>query len=95
MPRPQLCFCKGIRFEPRAVYFKPQGIPITDLEVITVTLEEIEAYRLRHIDNLEQKDAAKKMGATTSTYQRILNSAYEKIADALINGKAIKIIKHG
>ncbi|HCC05718.1 TPA: hypothetical protein DEP58_05485 [Patescibacteria group bacterium] len=94
MPRPQLCFCKEIRFEPGVVFFKPQGIPMVNLEVIELTLEEIEAYRLRHIGNLEQKDAAEKLGATTSTYQRILNSAYEKIADALINGKAIKIIKH-
>jgi len=67
---------------------------MVNLEVVELTLEEIEAYRLRHIGNLEQKDAAEKLGATTSTYQRILNSAYEKIADALINGKAIKIIKH-
>jgi len=39
-------------------------------------------------------DAAKKMNTSTSTYQRILYSAYKKIADALINGKAIKIIKN-
>jgi predicted DNA-binding protein (UPF0251 family) len=54
----------------------------------------VEAYRLRHINNLEQKEAGEKMHTSTSTYQRILNSAYTKIADALINGKAIKIIKH-
>lgn len=57
-------------------------------------MEEIEAFRLRHISDLEQKEAAVKMHASTSTYQRILNSAFVKIADALINGKAIKIIKH-
>jgi len=57
-------------------------------------MEEIEAFRLRHIINLEQKEAAVKMQTSTSTYQRILNSAYAKIADAIINGKAIKIIKH-
>ncbi len=63
------------------------------LEIVELTNEEIEAYRLRHINNLEQKAAAKKMHTSQSTYQRILYSAYEKIADALINGKAIKIIK--
>jgi len=94
MPRPNLCFCKGIKFEPNVVYFKPQGVSLRDLEVVEISLEEIEAYRLRHIDDLEQIDAAKKMKATPSTYQRILYSAYKKIADALINGKAIKIIKH-
>jgi predicted DNA-binding protein (UPF0251 family) len=94
MPRPSLCFCKGIRFEPNAVYFKPQGVPACSLQVVELSLEEIESYRLRHIDNLEQKEAAEKMHTSTSTYQRILNSAYSKIADALINGKAIKITKH-
>ena len=94
MPRPSLCFCNGIKFEPNVLYFKPQGVPMRDLRVVELSLEEIEAYRLRHIDNLEQKEAAIKMHTSTSTYQRVLNSAYEKIADALINGKAIKIIKH-
>lgn len=94
MPRPQNCFCKNIKFEPNVVYFKPQGVPMRSLEIVEVSMEEIEAYRLRHIDKLEQIQGAKKMKTSTSTYQRILYSAYEKIADALINGKAIKIIKH-
>jgi len=64
-----------------------------DLEIVELTIEEIEAYRLRHIDDLEQKEAADKMHTSQSTYQRILYSAYKKIADALINGKAIQIIK--
>lgn len=94
MPRPQNCFCKNIKFEPNVVYFKPQGVPMRSIEIVEVSMEEIEAYRLRHIDKLEQIQGAEKMKTSTSTYQRILYSAYEKIADALINGKAIKIIKH-
>jgi len=65
-----------------------------ELQVIELSPEEIEAFRLRHIKDLEQKTAAKKMKTSQSTYQRILNSAYKKIAEALINGKAIKIIKN-
>lgn len=94
MSRPQNCFCKNIKFEPNVVYFKPQGVPVRNLKIVEVSMEEIEAYRLRHIDKLEQIQGSKKMKTSTSTYQRILYSAYEKIADALINGKAIKIIKH-
>jgi predicted DNA-binding protein (UPF0251 family) len=94
MPRTQQCLCKDIKFEPNAVYFKPQGVPMRDLEIVDVSMEEIEAYRLRHVDKLEQTEAAVKMKTSTSTYQRILYSAYEKIADALMNGKAIKITKH-
>lgn len=91
MPRPRQC--RKIEFKPHVTYFKPQGIPMTNLEVIELTTEEIEAYRLRHLNNFNQKEAANKMHTSSSTYQRIIYSAYSKIADALINGKAIKIIK--
>ncbi len=94
MPRSQNCFCNNIKFKPNVVYFKPQGVPIRDLEIVEISIEEIEAYRLRHMEKLEQTEAGEKMKTSTSSYQRILNSAYVKIADALINGKAIKIIKH-
>ncbi len=92
MARPRLC--RRIQFNPNVTYFKPQGIPMRHLEIIELTIEEMEAYRLRHINDLEQKEAADKMRTSQSTYQRILYSAYKKIADALIHGKAIKIIKH-
>ncbi|MDD4289804.1 MAG: DUF134 domain-containing protein [Patescibacteria group bacterium] len=91
MPRPRLY--RKINFNPGVTYFKPQGIPMRELEIVELTIEEIEAYKLRHINGLEQKQAAKKMNTSASTYQRILYSAYGKIADALINGKAIKIVK--
>jgi len=91
MPRPKLC--RRIRFNPNITYFKPQGVPMRELEIVELTAEEIESYRLRHINDMEQQEAAKKMNTSQSTFQRILSSAYKKIADALINGKAIKIIK--
>jgi len=91
MPRPRLC--RKIGFNPNITYFKPQGVPMRELEIVELTAEEIEAYRLRHINDMEQQEAADKMHTSQSTYQRILYSAYKKIADALINGKAIKIVK--
>lgn len=91
MPRPKLC--RKISFNPDITYFKPQGVPMRELEVVKLDGEEIEAYRLRHIEDLDQTEAAKKMATSQSTYQRILCSAYRKVADALINGKAIEIIK--
>lgn len=92
MPRPKLYRC--IRFNPYVTYFKPIGVPMRSLEIVELTHEEIESYRLRYIKNLNQNDAAKSMKTSHSTYQRILSSASVKIADALINGKAIKIIKN-
>lgn len=89
MSRPRRC--RQVKFNPKVNYFKPQGISMRDLEVVELSLEEVEAYRLRHCDKLDQRESAEKMETSASTYQRILYSAYEKVADALINGKAIKI----
>ncbi len=91
MPRPRLY--RKIFFNPKATYFKPQGIPIRFLEIINLTIEEAEALRLKNIENLNQIDCAKKMKTSQSTFQRILQSGYKKISEAIINGKAIKIIK--
>jgi predicted DNA-binding protein (UPF0251 family) len=91
MSRPRLC--RRIRFDPNVTYFKPQGIPLRFLEITELTLEEAEALRLKNVLNLEQTAAAKKMKTSQSTFQRILASAYHKIAEALTSGKAIKIVK--
>ena len=61
------------------------------LEVISLTLEEVEALRLKNIEDLDQIEAAKKMKTSHSTFQRILSSAYKKISVAIIEGKAIEI----
>ncbi|HRZ30334.1 MAG TPA: DUF134 domain-containing protein [Candidatus Paceibacterota bacterium] len=89
MPRPRLC--RRVKFNPSVKYFKPQGIPLRDLEEIELTLEELEALRLKNIESLDQVEAAKKMKTSQSTFQRILASAYKKITEALVEGKAIKI----
>jgi predicted DNA-binding protein (UPF0251 family) len=92
MPRPRLNRC--VNFTPGATYFKPQGIPLRDLDVVELSLEEAEALRLKNVEGLSQTDSAKEMHTSQSTLQRILTSAYIKISDAMINGKAIKIIKN-
>jgi len=91
MPRPRLC--RRIFFNPKVTYFKPQGVPMRFLEVIELTAEEAEALRLKNIKDLDQQEAAKKMHTSQSTFQRILSSAYKKITKAIIEGKAVKIIK--
>ena len=63
------------------------------LKVIELTAEETEALRLKNMKNLEQIECAKLMKTSQSTFQRILSSAYRKITKALIEGKAIEIIK--
>jgi len=91
MPRPRLY--RKIRFNPNITYFKPQGVPMRFLDMIELTTEEVEAIRLKNKEDLDQTKAAKMMKTSRSTFQRILSSAYKKITEALIEGKAIKIIK--
>ena len=93
MPRPKCC-CK-IKFKPLANYFKPYGVPIKLLEIVELTAEEVEALRLKNIKGLEQEEAAKEMGISQSSFQRILSSACKKTSEALIMGKAIKIARKG
>ena len=91
MPRPRLY--RRIRFNPNITYFKPQGAPMRFLEMVELTAEEAEAMRLKNIKDLDQKECAKKMNTSQSTFQRILSSAYKKITEAIIEGKAIRIVK--
>jgi predicted DNA-binding protein (UPF0251 family)/predicted Fe-Mo cluster-binding NifX family protein len=89
MPRPRKC-CR-VAFLPGITYFKPAGIPLRELEENILTIEELEAIRLKDIEDLEQEQCAVKMGVSRPTLQRIVESARRKITDALLNGKAIRI----
>ncbi len=89
MPRPRKT--RWIAFSPGVTYFKPQGIPLFSLEEVILTMDEIEALRLRYGQKLNQTKAAKKMKVSQSTFQRILTSACQKITEALTEGKALRI----
>lgn len=91
MARPRIP--RRIDFNPESTYFKPAGIPMRNLEEIIISFEEAEAIKLKDVIGLEQNDAAKKMGVSQPTFYRILLIARKKIADAIINGKAIRIEK--
>ena len=83
--------CRRIHSNPEYQYFKPRGIPLRELEEINLTLDELEAIRLADREGLYQEDAAKKMKVSRQTFGNILNSAHKKIADFLIDGKALSI----
>jgi uncharacterized protein len=83
--------CRRLRFKPKAHYFKPQGIPMHQLEEVVLTKEEMEVIKLKDFDGLEQTEASEKMNTSQSTFQRILSSARVKIAEAIVKGKALKI----
>ncbi|MBU3957854.1 MAG: DUF134 domain-containing protein [Nanoarchaeota archaeon] len=89
MARPRLC--RRVGFTPNVTYFKPQGIPLRGLEKVILPVDEFEAVRLKDLEALEQETAAKKMGISQPTFHRLVLSARKKIADAIVNGKAIRI----
>ena len=89
MVRPKKC--RMVYAEPGVNYFKPRAVPLIELEEVVLNIEEFEAIRLKDLKGFKQKNVAKKMNISQPTLHRLLNSARKKIADALVNGKAIKI----
>lgn len=89
MPRPK---CRrNICGMPDKNYFKPRGIPTVDLDEVNLTLDEFEAIRLADYEQLYQEEAAARMNISRQTFGRIVEEAHKKIADVLLNGKALKI----
>ena len=76
---------------PEVVYFKPRGVPLCELEVISIAVEELETLRLVDIEGLTQEDAAYQMGISRRAFWEDLQSARKKVAFALTTGKAIEI----
>ncbi len=91
MPRPREI--RKINFFPEVTYFKPRGVPLRDIKIIELTVEEVEALRLKNIKQYNQNQCALKMKTSQSTFQRIITSAHQKLSKAIIEGSAIKIIK--
>ncbi len=89
MPRPRRR--RWVWNTPSVTYYKPAGIPKASLEEVVLTVDELEAIRLCDLENLSQQESAEKMNISQPTFNRILNSAKNKIADAIVNGKAIRI----
>jgi uncharacterized protein len=76
---------------PDVTYFKPRGVPLSDLEVVSLTVEELEALRLVDIEGLRQEDAAARVGISRRAFWEDLKAARMKVALALSTGKAIEI----
>lgn len=89
MPRP--IKCRRVGFLPDVTYFKPAGVPLRMLEEITLSVDELEALRLKDIEGLEQQDGAARMGVSRATFRRVLVSARRKVAEALVGGKALRV----
>lgn len=89
MPRPPKY--RIVEAEPRFTYFKPAGIPKYQLQELVLSVEEVEAIRLKDKEGLEQEECAERMRVSRPTFQRILINARGKLAEAIIEGKAIRV----
>lgn len=89
MPRPRKC--RFIQCKPDATYFKPRGIPLVELDEVSLTLDEFEAIRLADYEQLYHANAAKTMNISRQTFGRILRSARRKVSECLIASKALRI----
>ena len=74
---------------PGVKVFKPLSIPLSQLEQVTMHFDELEALRLSNLEDLDQEQAARRMGVSRATVSRILKRARKKITLALVEGHAI------
>jgi predicted DNA-binding protein (UPF0251 family) len=72
-------------------YFKPRGIPLSELDEVVLTVDGLEALRLADAEGLEHVPAAGLMGVSRPTFSRLLAEARTAVATALARGFAIRI----
>ena len=89
MPRPPIE--RAVAGVPRITLFKPAGVPARELEQLRLSVDELEAIRLVDREGLSHADAAATMGISRQTVGRVLERGRAKVAEALVDGKAILI----
>lgn len=82
--------CRRICSEPAYDMFRPEGIP-TDGQV-NMTVDEYEAIRLIDLDGCTHEQCARQMEISRITVTEIYESARNKLADSIVNGKVLNII---
>ena len=81
-------FCR--RYNADRVY-KPQGIPLREIDSTIISLDQFEAIRLCDVENLDQEQAGLRMGISRGTVQRLLYEGRRLLAEAMIKNNAIVI----
>lgn len=82
---------RRVEIMPEVTLFKPAGMPLRELEEIVLTVEELEALRLKDLEGLEQEECATRMNVSRPTFQRVLTSSRYKVAEALVGGKVLRV----
>lgn len=87
MPRPRRC--RRVCSEPDYIQFFPGGIPCDEMVILTV--DEYEVIRLIDLEKLTHEQCAQRIDISRTTVTEICESAREKIADSIVNGKELMI----
>ena len=69
--------------------FTPDGLASGD--AIEMTVDELEVLRLCDLEGLNQEAVAQQMGIARATVAAICSRAHRKVANALVNGRALVI----
>ena len=80
-----------VAYNPTVSYFKPRGIPMLELDEMQLTIDAYEAVCLSDLEGMSHEEAGQAMGVSRATFGRIILKARKVIANAIVNGKAIKI----
>ncbi len=84
--------CRTVDFLPQTDSFLPEGKDgSTATTEYVLKIEELEAMRLKDVEELSQEECAEKMNVSRQTFQKIIDSARKKVALALTGGAGIRI----
>lgn len=86
-PKKERNICQGAPYE----CFKPNGVPLAQLNKVELLAEELEALRLADLEDLSQAEAAASMGVSRQTFGNIVKRARAKVAQSLVNGQALML----
>ena len=78
---------RQVKDPPHNFYFQSEN----DNSSVGLNIAEFESLRLKHYISLTQKSSADAMGVSQPTFSRILEKAHEKLTQALIEGKNIRV----
>ena len=88
MPRPTKC--RRVCHYPQTLEFRPT---VTDeaLPPVILAVDEYEAIRLIDREGLSQEECSRRMQIARTTVQRVYETARRKLADAIVEGRALRI----
>ena len=82
---------KIVHSPPLFSVYKPAGIMRSELQRLSLALDEYEAIRLADYLGLDHTEAAQEMGISRSTFSRLIEKARQKTARFFIEGKELCI----